>query len=95
MNEPETSFTNPDHATNTTIFEIVEEINNQQQGSTLNTNNNLQKIVKTTIFSEQEASNEDEPDFILSQTVVNTVIKSTTNGHSINGNDKKDERQGN
>lgn len=40
--------------------------------------------MKTTIISEQEKSNSDDLDFILSQTLVNTVIK-TTNGHHSNG----------
>jgi len=97
MNEPE-STTNTDlPATSTTIFEIVEEINNQQLDDTTQS-----KIVKTTIVSEEEvvtSGQEDAgPDIILSQTLVNTVIKtSTTNGHSTNGHHEREreEEEGN
>lgn len=83
VTQPECNETNYEPATNTTIFEIVEEINNQQNLSEDDPGTH-QKIVKTTIFSEEAASGQDEPDFILSQTLVNTVIV-TSNGHS-NGN---------
>lgn len=88
---------NPDlaPATNTTIFEIVEEINNQQLDDKTQS-----KIVKTTIVSEEvltsgQLSDGAEPDIILSQTLVNTVIKTSTNGHSTNGHHHEDDEEGN